>query len=63
MLKLCFIRKDNLILEIKFKLDHNSDYNLWFNLNVVVIHAEVEIPVASNLRPLVGKTLVASNLE
>jgi len=28
----------------------------------LLIYAEVEIPVALNLRPLVGKTLVASNL-
>jgi len=27
------------------------------------IYAEVEIPVASHLRPVVGKTLEASNLE
>jgi len=27
------------------------------------IYAEVEIPVASNWRPVVDKTLVASNLE
>ena len=27
------------------------------------MYAEVEIPVASNLRPIVDKILVASNLE
>jgi len=31
--------------------------------SVAAIYAEVEIPVASNLRPLVDKTIVASNLE
>jgi hypothetical protein len=30
---------------------------------MAAIYAEVEIPVASNLRLLVDKTLVASNLE
>jgi hypothetical protein len=29
----------------------------------VTTHAEVEIPVASNWRPIVDKTLVTSNLE
>ncbi len=30
---------------------------------MIDIHAEVKIPVALNLRPVVDKTLVASNLE
>jgi len=29
---------------------------------IIGIYAEVKVPVASGLRPLVGKTLIASNL-
>jgi hypothetical protein len=31
--------------------------------HILKIYAEVEIPVASNRRPVVDKTLVASNLS
>ncbi len=38
-----------------------ADFMAAYSLQLL-IYAEVEIPVALNLRPLVGKTLVASNL-